>query len=61
MARPPKRPEEKQTEEVKVFLTTAEKQVLQTVAESEGRRMGDILRDGGMRYARRLRAARRQP
>ena len=53
MGRPPKDPADRQTAIVKVLLTEAEKEELREGAEMLGTAMGDVLREGGMRYLRR--------
>lgn len=54
MGRPPTPPEEQRTLPVMVLLTEAEKQELKTGCETAGRKMGDVLREGGFRLLRRL-------
>lgn len=53
MARPPKDPADRRTESILVLLTQAEKQELREGAEVLGSKMGDVLREGGLRYLRR--------
>ena len=53
MGRPPKPDEEKRSVRQQVLLTTAERELLETAArEVLGVPMGDVLREGGLRYAR---------
>jgi hypothetical protein len=62
MGRPPKPDDEKRTVRQQVLLTAAERELLETAARDVlGVPMGDVLREGGLRYARNaLRKARRR-
>ena len=53
MGRPPKPEEERRTVRQQVLLTAAERELLESVARDVlGVPMGDVLREGGLRYAR---------